>query len=239
MKGEVTGFIWDFVRDAPYLREPLVGFAGCDSPMIRQLKNAVMPEHEMPEDILSDPKIIISYFLPFNKEVARSNVPGRYASKTWAACYNDTNRMIASLNDALVEHIHEMGFRAAYSRKTSQVSNDVLMSCWSQRHIAEIAGLGTFGLNNLLITRVGSCGRFGSVVCDLPIVPDLPETEERCLYKLTGGCMKCVKNCPTGALREDGFLREVCFAMCKENKAECGTEVCGKCAVDIPCGFLK
>jgi len=76
MKDEVAGFIRDFVRDAPSLREPLVGFAGCDSPMIRQLKNAVMPEHEMPEDILSDPKIIISYFLPFNKEVARSNVPG-------------------------------------------------------------------------------------------------------------------------------------------------------------------
>ena len=235
MREEITNFIRDFVKGAPYLREPLVGFADCDSPMIQNLQNVVMPGHEMPEDILPDPKIIISYFLPFKKEVALSNVSGRYASEIWKAGYNETNRLIALLNDALVEHIHEMGFRAAYSKKTSQVSKDILMSCWSQRHIAEIAGLGKFGLNNLLITRVGSCGRFGSVVCDLPIVPDLPETEERCLYKLTGGCMKCVKNCPVNALREDGFLR----VKCQANEEISETDICGKCAVNIPCGFLK
>lgn len=235
MREEITAFIEAYVKDASHLRKPLVGFADCASPMIPELKKVVLPGHEMPEDILPDPKIIISYFLPFKKEVALSNVSGRYASEIWKASYDETNRLIASLNDSLVEYIHEMGFRAAYSKKTSQVSIDILMSCWSQRHIAEIAGLGRFGLNNLLITRVGSCGRFGSVVCDLPIVPDLPETEERCLYKLTGGCMKCVKNCPTHALREDGFLR----VKCQANEEFCDTDICGKCAVDIPCGFLK
>jgi len=234
MRELVTDFIKEYVRSAPHLREPQVGFADCASPMIPNLKNVVISGHEMPEDILPDPKIIISYFLPFQKEVALSNVSGRHASKIWKASYDDTNRLIASLNDALVEYIHELGFRAAYSKKTSQISKDILMSCWSQRHIAEIAGLGKFGLNNLLITRVGSCGRFGSVVCDLPIVPDLPETEERCLYKLTGGCMKCVKNCPVSALREDGFLR----VRCQANEEIGDTDICGKCAVDIPCGFL-
>ena len=238
MRDEVTKFIRDFVTDVPCIREPLVGFADCDSPMMTHLAKVVMPGHEMPGDILSEPKIIISYFLPFNKEVALSNVSGRYASEKWAACYGETNRLIASLNDALVEYVHESGFRAAYSTRMKHFDKDVLMSCWSERHIAEIAGLGRFGLNNLLITRAGSCGRFGSVVTDLPVVADRPETEERCLYKLTGGCMKCVKNCPTGALREDGFYREVCFAMCMENEARCGADVCGKCAVDIPCGFL-
>jgi len=238
MREEITNFILDFVKGAPYLREPLVGFADCRSPMFPDLKNVVMPGHLMPEDILSDPKIIISYFLPFQKEVALSNVSGRYASKRWTECYVETNRLIASLNAALIDYLKDRGFRAAYSENAVHLDNQTLMSCWSQRHIAEIAGLGKFGLNNLLITRVGSCGRFGSLVTDLPITPDVPETEERCLYKLNGGCMKCVKNCPTGALTEDKFDRWVCFSLCQENEMRYGENDCGKCAVDIPCGFL-
>ena len=82
MREMVTSFIRNFVRGAPYLRKPLVGFADCASPMIPELKIVVLPGHEMPEDILPDPKIIISYFLPFKREVDLSSVSGRYASET-------------------------------------------------------------------------------------------------------------------------------------------------------------
>ena len=238
MREEITDFIRNFVKDASHLREPLVGFADCSSPMFPALKNVVMPGHLMPADILADPKIIISYFLPFQKEVALSNVSGRSASNRWVECYVETNRLIASLNSALIEYLQDHGFRAAFAENAVHLDKEILMSCWSQRHVAEIAGLGKFGLNNLLITRVGSCGRFGSIVTDLPIVADRPEMEERCLYKLSGMCLKCVDNCPTGALTEDGFDRRVCFSLCQENEKRYGANVCGKCAVDIPCGFL-
>ncbi|WP_319378320.1 hypothetical protein [uncultured Methanocorpusculum sp.] len=177
--------------------------------------------------------------MPFQPEVALSNVSGRHASKRWAECYGETNRLIASLNADLIEYLKDRGYRAAFAQNAVHLDKEILMSCWSQRHVAEIAGLGRFGLNNLLITRVGSCGRFGSLVTDLPITPDVPEIEERCLYKLTGKCQKCVKNCPTGALTEDGFDRRVCFSLCQENERMYGANICGKCAVDIPCGFLK
>ncbi len=227
MREEITDFIRDFVKDASHLREPLVGFADCSSPMIPELKRIVMPGHLMPADILADPKITISYFLPFQKEVALSNVSGRYASKRWTECYVETNR--------LIDYLQDHGYRAAYAENAVHLDKQILMSCWSQWHIAEIAGLVKFGLNNLLITRVGSCGRFSSVVTDLPVTPEM---EERCLYKLTGGCLKCVKNCPTGALSEDGFDRWVCFSLCQENEMRYGENDCGKCAVGIPCGFL-
>ncbi len=239
MREEITAFIEAYVKDTSHLREPLVGFADCASPMFPTLKNVVMPGHLMPADILVDPTVVISYFLPFHKEVALSNVSGRYASQRWAECYVETNRLIASMNAALIDHLRDRGYRAAFAQNAVHLDKEILMSCWSQRHVAEIAGLGKFGLNNLLITRVGSCGRFGSVVTNLPITPDLPETEERCLYKLSGMCLKCVENCPTGALTEDGFDRRVCFSMCQENEKRYGANVCGKCAVDIPCGFLK
>jgi len=238
MREEITDFIKEYVKDASHLREPLVGFADCSSPMIPELKRVVMPGHLMPADILPDPTIIISYFLPFQKEVSLSNVSGRIASTRWAECYIETNRLIASMNAALIEYLQDHGYRAAFAENAVHLDKQILMSCWSQRHVAEIAGLGKFGLNNLLITRVGSCGRFGSIVTDLPVVADRPETEERCLFKLNGNCRQCVDNCPTGALTEDGFDRRVCFSLCQENEKLYKANVCGKCAVDIPCGFL-
>ena len=44
-------------------------------------------------------------------------------------------------------------------------------SIWSERHIAFICGLGTFGLSRGLITRKGICGRFGSLITDLDLYP--------------------------------------------------------------------
>ncbi len=143
------------------------------------------------------------------------------------------------MNAALIDHFKYCGYRAVFAQNAVHMDKEILMSCWSQWHVAEIAGLGKFCLNNLLITRVASCGRLGSLVTDLPIMLDLPEKVERCLYKLTGKCLKCVKNCPTGALTEDGFDRRVCFSLCQENERMYGASICWKCAVDIPCGFLK
>ncbi|HJJ38293.1 MAG TPA: hypothetical protein O0X47_07110, partial [Methanocorpusculum sp.] len=150
MREEITAFIEEYVKDASYLRKPLVGFADCDSPMFPGLKTTVMPGHLMPAEILSDPTVVISYFLPFQPEVALSNVSGRYASKRWAECYGETNRLIASLNAALIDYLKDRGFRAAFAQNAVHLDKEILMSCWSQRHVAEIAGLGRFGLNNLL-----------------------------------------------------------------------------------------
>ncbi len=129
MREEITDFIKEYVKDASHLREPLVGFANCSSPMIPELKRVVMPGHLMPEDILSDPKIIISYFLPFQKEVSLSNVSERFASKRWAECYVETNRLIASLNAALIEYLQDHGFRAAFAENAVHLDKQILMSC--------------------------------------------------------------------------------------------------------------
>ncbi|HJJ77399.1 MAG TPA: hypothetical protein O0X78_02870, partial [Methanocorpusculum sp.] len=89
--------------------------------------------------------------------------------------------------------------------------------------------------NNMLITRAGSMGRFGSVVTALKEKADLPMTEELCISKAGGGCLACVKRCPTGALSADGFDRNVCYFVCRKAEEELGADVCGKCAVCVPC----
>ena len=80
------------------------------------------------------------------------------------------------------------------------------MSDWSHKHVAYIAGLGSFGRHHMLITDKGCCGRIGSVVTDAAI-PATPRSDrERCLFKADGSCGKCLERCPILALK-DGRLR--------------------------------
>lgn len=115
------------------------------------------------------------------------------------------------------------------------------MSDWSHRHVAWIAGLGTFGLHNLLITARGCCGRLGSFVTDAACTPSASPGFEYCLFKSKGTCGACVKNCVTGALKEDSFDRHRCYGLLLENAAlfenEGLADVCGKCTCAVPCSF--
>ena len=235
-KEAAAEIIREMTKDADWIREPLVGFADVSSPKIRGLKESVAKDHLLPEDVLPEATIILSYFLPFTREAGDCNKEGDFPSQRWADLYNATNALIAEINDALVSRLQEAGIAAAVP--AGGFDTELLMSRWSQRHIAEAAGLGTFGLNNMLITRVGSMGRYGSVVTALKESADLPETTERCLAKAGGKCRVCIERCPTGALTEDGFDRKACYVICKKAEEELGADVCGKCAVAVPCAVI-
>ncbi len=238
MREVVTGVIDAGASRAPWLRKPLVGFADAASPLILNLRDAVSSDHLMPEDILPGARIIISYFLPYFPEMGEHNMTGNAASRSWALAYIQTNRLIASINTALIDKIEQAGYQAAVPRQPV-FDPDRLVSCWSERHIARAAGLGTFGLNNMLITPIGSLGRFGSVVTTLDVEPDRPMETEFCLYKINGSCKKCVVRCINGALTLDGFDRQRCFSACQKNKEAVGADVCGKCTVEVPCAVRK
>ena len=71
------------------------------------------------------------------------------------------------------------------------------------------AGLGTIGLNQLLITpEWGSCVYLGAVLIDREIT----ERREPPKPLPCGKCQRCVKACPTNALECDGtFTRQKCL----------------------------
>lgn len=219
-------------------RTPLVGYADANDPYIQRLPELVADVHKLPQDFMKNPKVVISYFIPFTKELERTNVgiEDHSASEEWADAYKATNAMMASLNEYLVEKIQELGGRAAVTEGVGMLY-DILKSNWSQRHIAYAAGLGTFGINNMLITKEGCCGRYNSIVADIPVQQKERPTEENCLYKSKEICKKCVKNCFSGALTTEGFDRRKCFETCEKNMAVYGVDVCGKCVTDIPCAF--
>lgn len=245
LKNEIKRLVAEYVKNyqeekaLPNLwRTPLVGFADAFDPYIRNLKNVVDECHKMPQDFMDNPKVVISYFIPFTKELAATNVniPDNTASKEWSAAYKTTNKMMGELNEYLAEKLNEMGYRAVVPTGVGMIE-EIIKSNWSQRHLAYAAGLGTFGINNMLISKEGCCGRYNSIVADIPVEPEKALEKENCLYKSKGLCKKCVQNCFSGALTVDGFDREKCYETCKVNLGIYGVDVCGKCDTNIPCAF--
>lgn len=243
----IIRFIQSYVEQYPGInqvpalwRTPLVGFADASDPYILNLPILIVKEHKLPQDFMESPQVVISYFLPFQPELAKTNVgiEDHSASPAWAEAYGITNTMIERLNRELADEILSMGYRAAVPEKVGKLPG-LLVSNWSQRHLAYAAGLGTFGINNMLITERGCCGRYGSIVADIPVEKTGAIKQENCLFKRNGSCKKCIKNCFAGALSEEGFDRKKCSTACLKNREKYGVNVCGKCDVDIPCAFIS
>jgi epoxyqueuosine reductase QueG len=240
----IKGFVRDYILQPgsrTSWREPLTGFASADDPMFKQLRAIVAEEHIMPQDVVRGAKTVISYFIPFTRELAHTNSQGLSCSREWAAAYVETNRMIADLNRFLASKLEASGHETAAADWC--FDRDKLISNWSQRHVAYIAGLGTFGINNMLITEEGCCGRYGSVVTSLELKPSPRTAAENCLYKKNGSCRACVRHCIYGALTEERFDRKKCYEVCLGNSElhrEVGdAEACGKCLTDVPCSYCN
>lgn len=234
-------------------QEPLVGFADVKHPYIRQLRDIVHPLHQMPEEVLAGATAVITYFVPFSRWLTQTNCEAGLASSQWAQAYEETNAMFGRLNEYIIERVHNMGYEAKTSPEAQVFYRDQVISHWSFRHFAYAAGLGTFGLNNMLITDKGCAGRVNTVVTDLDVEPDAPKEVEACLFKRNGTCGACVGRCPSKALTKTGFDRNKCFEQCLKNAAvhtgygnsyascagreaeDSGSEVCGKCLVNLPC----
>jgi epoxyqueuosine reductase QueG len=226
-------------------KKPLMSFASVEDPLFPKLKEWVRPSHALPQDLLSTGKTVIVYFLPFENEVQKENArEGFYPSQSWAVAYVETNRLIYDLNDHLKHFLEEAGYRTVYTPATHNYDPSILLSDWSHRHIAYIAGLGRLGLNNLLITEKGCCGRLGSFVTEAIFSPSPRPEQEFCLNKAGYKCSTCLNRCIYGALSADRFDRHACNRHLLKNdarfsdlgaRAKATMDVCGKCAVGLPC----
>ena len=221
--------------------EPLIAFADADDPLFSKLKIEVSDTHILPKDLMEDAETVITYFIPFRKEVVLSNVDGKSSSEEWAVAYIETNRLIVDLNKYLYKELEKLNFKSITLPPTHNFDEKRLISDWSHKHVAYIAGLGKFGLHRMLITEKGCCGRLGSLITDAEIEPTERPAKEFCLYKYDGTCKKCVENCIFEALKVDSFDRYKCYEVCLSNAelySKLGlASVCGKCACVVPCSF--
>lgn len=221
-------------------QEPLIGFVNAADERFAGLKASVSPTHALPADLLPAARTVIVYFIPFVDSIVQSNIAGDTCSYEWAVAYIETNQLIFDLNTCLSEQLSRQGYESRIIPATHNFDEVKLISDWSHRHIAYLAGLGSFGLNNMLITEKGCCGRVGSIVTNAFIEPTPWSGQENCLYKHGGLCQKCIDRCPEKALTVAGFDRQKCYsAKCLENakmySALGVADACGKCLVNVPC----
>ena len=229
--GTVTGY-----------REPLVGFSRADDERFRSLRPGVSPVHLMPEDLVPGARTVVSFFLPFARWVVEANAREREAvAREWAVAYVETNALIGRISAELADALGKWGIAAGTVPATHNFDEETLQSGWSHKSVAVIAGLGSYGLHQMVITDSGCAGRFGSLVLDAQIPVEAPEPKERCLAFYDGSCMECVARCPVSALDADEPLDK---HRCHEHLHRVArvyqdlglVDACGKCDVG-PCSF--
>lgn len=82
-----------------------------------------------------------------------------------------------------------------------------------------LAGLGVRGMNSLLITeKYGSFVFIGEIVTDIEL--DFEETSEKTCIK----CGRCIKACPSSAIKETGFERNICLSEITQKKGKLSEE---------------
>ena len=243
--------------------EPLVKVAAADDPLFEELKTIISPTHALPGDIVERARSVITWFVPFHPSIVMSNIPDEESSREWDYAYIETNNMLNTLSKAVHVFITEQGYKASNIPATYNYDPVALKSDWSHRSAAFIAGMGTFGINNMLITEKGCCGRLGSVITTIPLEADTRPDGEFCLYKSRGICGACIRRCPNKAFTFDparaikaaGSQLELGGAaeygmfydrfLCNEQiydkivpHYDIGDgDTCGKCMVGIPCSM--
>jgi epoxyqueuosine reductase QueG len=223
-------------------RRPLVAFTSSDDPRFGELRQWVDPDHMLPRDLLPGARSVVAFFLPFSPQVVEANSKDRrFVSYEWTQAYVETNALISRITDRLIELLAQKGVQAAAEPPTNNFDPVTLVSRWSHKSVAVIAGLGSFGLHHQVITDSGCCGRFGSLVLDaeLPVTPAPPR--ERCLYFHDESCLECVQACPAAALGLDNRIdKQACrwylLNMAGKHATPAVADVCGKCSTG-PCAL--
>lgn len=253
---EVKRFVKEYEKklgfEGPLWGEPLFGAADVRDPYIRGLRENAEPEHQLPEDVLDDAKTVLVWYVPFSEAIVSGNCENELASAAWAQAYELTNAMLGELNLHIIEFIREKGYDGAVAPGSLVFDREKVISHWSHRHLVYAAGLGTFGINNMIITKNGCSGRCSSIVTNIgkeEVETGRPLETELCAYKRDGSCGICADRCVGGALTREGFDRHKCFEQCSKNAEvhkgygssyggeDVGSEVCGKCLVGLPCSL--
>lgn len=193
-------------------REPIIGYAAANDPLYNELDEKIGFKQFHPHQMLSNAKTVIVYFLPFPTDLIHSIRQQQRIVPLWSKYYDETNILLTKIGKTLLQQLKIHSVNGIMEPPTENFDGISLTGHWAHKASAVIAGIGTFGLNHLVITRLGTAGRLGSIIIDTELTPTPRPDRSYCLYYKTGKCRVCVEKCPTGALTTKNFDRFRCNA---------------------------
>ncbi len=194
-----------------------------------------MPEEFYPQSIFPEAKSVIVIGLPISLPVLETS-PSIY----YHELYGTVNALLDQYTYRLSNYLHEKGYPSIFVTRDGYANAQALlknpMAFFSHLHAALLAGLGTFGVNNMLLTsQFGPRVRFGSIFTAAEIPTDPLLEKNLCTH-----CMRCVDSCPTKALDEKDYPlgltdKKTCVSYSIELYKK-GISPCGICIKVCPVG---
>lgn len=155
--------------------------------------------------------------------------------------WQQTGTTLNVIRRGLIRFSERHGGKAVAPNIDPRYDSDHWQPFWSERHVAFAAGVGTFGLQDGLITERGVYGRVCSVVTSLKLRPTVRPYREvygYCLYAFDGSCKICVDRCPSQAISSPGKQVKLCPKNGNgQHFGAWGYGSCGHCSTFVPCSF--
>jgi epoxyqueuosine reductase len=142
--------------------------------------------------------------------------------------YRQVNMRLDMIAYLLSREIERKGYKSIPIAASQVVDWRNQRAHISHKHVAELAGLGWIGRNNLLVNpSFGARVRYNTVLTDMPFETATP------LDMGCGTCEACAAVCPGHAIAADaaGFNHMECYNMIVQlkNKRNVGHHICGIC----------
>ena len=179
---------------------PLLGFAPVQrwSDPPKKLPNKFkewIPEEFWPQSIYPETKTVIVIGLPVQLPIVET-APSIY----YHELYTIVNNLLDSKAYEISNYLTEKGYPSIYLPRDGYGNIDVLLknpvAFFSHKHAAYLAGMGSFGENNLLLTKeYGPRVRFTSIFTSAKIEGDPITGDDLCTH-----CERCVIHCPVNAI---------------------------------------
>ncbi len=194
----------EVLRKSKSLGFPLVGFA----PVKRwehppeELPNVLspwIPEEFWPQSIYPEARTVIVIGLPVPLPIVET-APSIYYQELYKTVNSALDSKAYELANFLIEKSHGAIYlpRDAYGDIKILIDNP--FAFFSHKHAAYLAGLGSFGHNNVLLTpQYGPRVRFTSIFTTVDIRAEPVKDKDLCKHYLL-----CVKNCPVKAIPQQG-----------------------------------
>lgn len=142
--------------------------------------------------------------------------------------YRQVNSLLDHVSFHITKKINDFGYKALPIAASFTVDENMQKGHLSHKQVAELAGLGWRGRNNLLVTK-----KFGSMVRLTTVLTDTPLESDKRAEFACGQCKACIKACPADALGErvEDYNFDRCYdklvAYSKRNNF--GLLICGHC----------